>query len=103
VLPLTLIAGLYGMNFRNMPELGWRWAYFAALGVMALIGLGLWLYFARRGFIGGPRLSRVPRALGHGLVGVVRLTGKPVVGLARLIAVREAPPGRAREPGEDGP
>src|SRR5690606_946006 len=39
-LPLTLIAGIYGMNFDNMPELHWRYGYFAVLGVMvALLGV----------------------------------------------------------------
>jgi len=47
-IPLTFIAGIYGMNFENMPELGWRWGYFAALGLMAVIGIGLYLWFRRR-------------------------------------------------------
>jgi magnesium transporter len=39
-LPLTLIAGIYGMNFENMPELHWRYGYFTVLGVMiALLGV----------------------------------------------------------------
>ena len=37
-LPLTLLAGIYGMNFNNIPELDWRWGYFAVVGVMAAIG-----------------------------------------------------------------
>lgn len=37
--PLTLIASIYGMNFVNMPELGWRWGYFAVLGTMLLVGI----------------------------------------------------------------
>ncbi len=32
----TLIAGIYGMNFRYMPELEWSWGYYGALGLMAL-------------------------------------------------------------------
>jgi magnesium transporter len=67
LLPLSLLAGIYGMNFSNMPELDWRWAYFGLLGVMASVALGLWLYFSRRGFIGGPRLSRISRGLGRGI------------------------------------
>jgi len=47
-IPLTFIAGIYGMNFENMPELGWEWGYFAALGLMAAIGIGLYLWFRRR-------------------------------------------------------
>jgi len=88
VLPLSLMAGIYGMNFQHMPELGWRWSYFALLGTMAVVGIGLWLYFARRGFIGGPRLGSVPRTIGRGLSGVVRLTTKPVAGLARVVRGR---------------
>jgi magnesium transporter len=50
-MPLTLIAGIYGMNFEFMPELHWKWGYFAVLGVMSVIGLGLGLFFrAKRWF-----------------------------------------------------
>lgn len=38
--PLTFIAGIYGMNFTNMPELEYRYSYFIVLGVMLLIGIG---------------------------------------------------------------
>jgi magnesium transporter len=78
VLPLSLIAGLYGMNFANMPELHWRWAYFTLLGFMAAVASSLWVYFARRGFIGGPRVPRVDRAIGRGLAGFVQLTTTPI-------------------------
>ncbi|WP_322781896.1 magnesium/cobalt transporter CorA [Synechococcus sp. CBW1107] len=47
-IPLTFIAGVYGMNFENMPELRWRLGYQATLGLMVLIGAGLALYFRRR-------------------------------------------------------
>jgi len=50
-IPLTFIAGIYGMNFRNMPELGWAWGYYGALGVMALVALGMLLYFRRKGWL----------------------------------------------------
>ncbi|MCK5213548.1 MAG: magnesium/cobalt transporter CorA, partial [Dehalococcoidia bacterium] len=39
-LPLTLLAGIYGMNFDYMPELHWRWAYFTVLGVIVTVILG---------------------------------------------------------------
>ncbi|HZD02621.1 MAG TPA: magnesium/cobalt transporter CorA [Actinomycetes bacterium] len=45
---ITLITGIYGMNFRRMPELGWRFGYAWALGVMATAAAGLWLYFRRK-------------------------------------------------------
>ncbi len=44
-MPLTFIAGLYGMNFVNMPELNNPNGYFYTLGAMALILIGLWIYF----------------------------------------------------------
>ena len=50
LLPLSLIAGIYGMNFRNMPELAVEHAYFIVLGVMALVGVGLFLVFRRLGW-----------------------------------------------------
>ena len=47
-IPLTFIAGLYGMNFRFMPELEWQWGYFAVLFVMVLAGGSMLLYFRRK-------------------------------------------------------
>lgn len=43
----TLLAGVWGMNFDVMPELGWRFGYPAALGVMALVSIGLYWRFRR--------------------------------------------------------
>ncbi|MFM7723975.1 MAG: magnesium/cobalt transporter CorA [Bacteroidota bacterium] len=50
-IPLTFIAGLYGMNFENMPELKIKNAYFVVLGIMFSIGVILFIYFLRRGWI----------------------------------------------------
>jgi magnesium transporter len=47
----TLIAGIYGMNFRNMPELGWRWGYGSALGLMAASSFALWRLFKRKDWL----------------------------------------------------
>jgi len=47
-IPLTFIAGVYGMNFAFMPELGWRWSYPAVLVVMALAAAALLVYFRRK-------------------------------------------------------
>jgi magnesium transporter len=47
-IPLTFIAGVYGMNFRFMPELEWRWGYFLILGVMVAIGIAMAIYFKRK-------------------------------------------------------
>lgn len=44
-IPLTFIAGIYGMNFDNMPELHWAWGYFAILVLMFGIGVALMFYF----------------------------------------------------------
>lgn len=49
-MPLTFIAGVYGMNFVHMPELEWSWGYFAVIGVMLVLGLGMFLWFKRKGW-----------------------------------------------------
>ncbi|MFZ3062404.1 MAG: magnesium/cobalt transporter CorA [Actinomycetota bacterium] len=48
MMPLTVIVGIYGMNFRYMPELETRSGYFVVLGVMVLIAAGMLLWFWRR-------------------------------------------------------
>lgn len=47
-IPLTFITGLYGMNFKYMPELEWKSGYFEVLGVMFVLALLMILYFKRR-------------------------------------------------------
>jgi magnesium transporter len=47
-IPLTFIAGVYGMNFTYMPELEWKWGYAAVWGVMIAIFIGLIIYFKRK-------------------------------------------------------
>lgn len=54
-MPLTFIVGLYGMNFKNMPELEWRWGYPAVLLLMALLALGMIIYFRRKKWLGVDR------------------------------------------------
>lgn len=60
-IPLSFIAGVYGMNFDtshspwNMPELGWAYGYPLVLALMAVVALILLGYFRRRGWIGRPR------------------------------------------------
>lgn len=51
MLPLTLIAGVYGMNFENMPELKSQYGYWMTLGSMAVLTIILLLYFWRRGWV----------------------------------------------------
>jgi magnesium transporter len=63
-LPLSLIAGIYGMNFKNMPELGWSWGYFAVLGFMGTIGLSTFYYlFVRRMNWRIHPSARIPRSI----------------------------------------
>ncbi len=50
-MPLTFIAGIYGMNFDKMPELHFPYSYPVALVVMALIAVGMYLYFRTRGWL----------------------------------------------------
>jgi len=50
-IPLTFVAGIYGMNFEYMPELAWRYGYFAVWIVMLAIGLGMVWFFRRRAYI----------------------------------------------------
>jgi magnesium transporter len=47
-MPLTFIAGVYGMNFEHMPELTWRWGYPFAVGVMLALGLAMLWFFKRK-------------------------------------------------------
>ena len=47
-MPLTVITGIYGMNFDNMPELHWHYDYFMVLGLMLCIIVGLLIFFSRR-------------------------------------------------------
>lgn len=47
-IPLTFVAGIYGMNFKYMPELEWRWGYPVAWAVMIVIVLSLVSYFKRK-------------------------------------------------------
>ncbi|MFH1837256.1 MAG: magnesium/cobalt transporter CorA [Candidatus Omnitrophota bacterium] len=47
-IPLTFLAGVYGMNFKYMPELEWRWGYFVVVGVMLTVGISMLCYFKRK-------------------------------------------------------
>jgi magnesium transporter len=63
-IPLTFIAGVYGMNFDpaaspwNMPELSWYWGYPMAMGLMAAVGILTAVYFRRKGWLGTARPAR---------------------------------------------
>jgi magnesium transporter len=53
-IPLTFLAGIWGMNFDhsaspyNMPELGWRFGYFYALAMMLAVAIGMIIFFKRK-------------------------------------------------------
>lgn len=55
-MPLSFIAGVYGMNFEHMPELHWEFGYFMVLGLMALVAMLMFYYFRAKGWF---RLGRV--------------------------------------------
>lgn len=59
MLPLTFIAGVYGMNFKHMPELEWLYGYPFALGLMLAIALGIFWFFRRKRWIGSDDLPVV--------------------------------------------
>ena len=47
-MPITFVAAVYGMNFVNMPELGWRWGYLTVWALMAALFVGTVVWFRRR-------------------------------------------------------
>lgn len=49
-MPLTFIAGVYGMNFSYIPELKWHYSYFVCLGVMVVIAISMFMWFKRKGW-----------------------------------------------------
>jgi magnesium transporter len=51
MMPLTLITGIYGMNFTNMPFLTWEGGFYSIFALMILIGIGMLIYFKRKEWI----------------------------------------------------
>jgi magnesium transporter len=47
-MPLTFLAGIYGMNFKYMPELEWRWGYPFIWFIIVLIGISMLIYFKKK-------------------------------------------------------
>jgi len=47
-IPLTFIAGIYGMNFTNMPELNWKWGYYSIWILILIVFLGMLYYFKKK-------------------------------------------------------
>jgi magnesium transporter len=50
-IPLTFIAGIYGMNFEYMPELSWKWAYPTVWGIMLTATFGMVMYFRKKDWL----------------------------------------------------
>ena len=50
-IPLSFVAGIYGMNLKGMPELEWDWGYPIVLSFMALVALGMLIYFRKKHWI----------------------------------------------------
>jgi len=50
-IPLTFVVGLYGMNFRNMPEIDWEYGYYSVLVVMVIMVVGMLTYFRKKKWI----------------------------------------------------
>ncbi|MCG7848903.1 MAG: magnesium/cobalt transporter CorA [ANME-2 cluster archaeon] len=50
-IPLTFIAGIYGMNFKYMPELDWQWSYPVLWLVIIIVGVSMVIYFKRKGWM----------------------------------------------------
>ncbi|GAB1155941.1 MULTISPECIES: magnesium/cobalt transporter CorA [Paenibacillus] len=50
-MPLTVITGIYGMNFNNMPELDWKYGYFVVIGLMVTLGLSMFFIFRKKDWI----------------------------------------------------
>jgi magnesium transporter len=62
MLPLTFIAGVYGMNFDNMPELHSRYGYYGAWILMIAVAVAMLWFFWRRGWIGGSDKEKTPES-----------------------------------------
>jgi magnesium transporter len=50
-LPLSFIAGVYGMNFDYMPELRYKWSYFIVLGLMLSVVIVIFIWFKRKKYL----------------------------------------------------
>lgn len=79
IMPLTLISGIWGMNV-TLPLADDASAFVWIVGGMAVIAIGLWSYFAWRGFVSRIRLDRLPKAVG---LTIVHLTAPVIPGASR--------------------
>ncbi len=94
MLPLGLIAGIWGMNFAAVPGSDQQWGFWVLVGVMAALAVGLWVYFARRGFVGAPRLRDLPKAAGLGLIQIgvapIKVVAGGIESTMRFVGIGEA-------------
>lgn len=67
LLPLALLSGIWGMNFSSIPLADQPHGFLSMMIAMSVVAIGVWIYFRRRGFIGGPRLRDIPRFVGMSL------------------------------------
>jgi magnesium transporter len=101
MLPLGLVAGIFGMNFIQLPLTDDPRGFWLLIGGMALGAIALWIYFARRGFVGAPRLRDLPRAVGLGLfqIGVapIKLVAEGIETTIRYVAGESQPEDRGED------
>jgi magnesium transporter len=70
ILPLTLISGIFGMNFVEIPLAENPRGFWITVAVMAVGAIALWIYFGRRRFVRTPRLRELPKAVGLGIFSI---------------------------------
>lgn len=89
LLPLSLLTGIFGMNFIEIPLAEEPFGFWVTVGVMAILAIALWLYFARRRFVATPRLNELPRAVGLGIYHVGTAPIRVVAGGIRSLGKSE--------------
>lgn len=70
LLPLTLVSGIFGMNFVEIPLAENPLGFWITVGAMAVGAIALWIYFGRRRFVGTPPLRDLPKAVGLGIFSI---------------------------------
>ncbi|HEX5064143.1 MAG TPA: magnesium/cobalt transporter CorA [Kofleriaceae bacterium] len=99
MLPLTFVVGLYGMNFKHMPELNWLYGYPLALALMGTIAFGILWWFRRKGWIGSTDLPEErPRGTTRKAKSVV---AKPATAKPAPAKSAAAKPAAKSEPSSD--
>jgi magnesium transporter len=103
LLPMSVIASMWGMNFIEIPLSDEWWGFLVLVGGMLLLGFGLWMYFSRRGFIGAPKLGDLPKSVGLGLLQIsvapIKVVSSGVRQVGRIVAESVEDP-TSRDDGE---